>query len=163
MLSRALIRPRSLASSSCPIHSMISLLGLWRDLKRQISILAMKTAPEKNPEEEVQQQPDLNARDDYFRFTRGRFVCNEAFEMAQRYIRFDMNALSKIAANAVGSDFCVAVEKYPDGMYNKTFLFTTNDGSQVVGKVPNPNAGKPHFTTASEVATMDFVCCPVTP
>ncbi|KAJ5964487.1 Aminoglycoside phosphotransferase [Penicillium vulpinum] len=31
------------------------------------------------------------------------------------------------------------------------------DGSQVVGKVPNPNAGRAHFTTASEVATMDFV------
>lgn len=31
------------------------------------------------------------------------------------------------------------------------------DGTQVVGKVPNPNAGRPHYTTASEVATMDFV------
>ncbi|KAL9079198.1 MAG: hypothetical protein Q9157_001907 [Trypethelium eluteriae] len=33
-----------------------------------------------------------------------------------------------------------------------------DDGSQVVAKIPNPNAGMPHFTTASEVATMDFVC-----
>jgi hypothetical protein len=31
------------------------------------------------------------------------------------------------------------------------------DGAQVVGKVPNPNAGRAHYTTASEVATMDFV------
>jgi hypothetical protein len=23
--------------------------------------------------------------------------------------------------------------------------------------VPNPNAGRPHYTTANEVATMDFV------
>ncbi|KAH8431719.1 uncharacterized protein LDX57_009374 [Aspergillus melleus] len=30
------------------------------------------------------------------------------------------------------------------------------DGTQVVGKVPNPNAGRAHNTTASEVATMDF-------
>ncbi|GIK01425.1 hypothetical protein Aspvir_005461 [Aspergillus viridinutans] len=30
------------------------------------------------------------------------------------------------------------------------------DGAQVVGKVPNPNAGRAHYTTASEVATMDF-------
>jgi hypothetical protein len=32
-----------------------------------------------------------------------------------------------------------------------------DDGRQVVAKIPNPNAGRPHFTTASEVATMDFV------
>jgi hypothetical protein len=45
----------------------------------------------------------------------------------------------------------------PDGMANKVFLMTMGDGREVVAKVPNPNAGVPHFTTASEVATMDFV------
>ena len=42
-------------------------------------------------------------------------------------------------------------------MFNKAFLMSMNDGQEVVAKVPNPNAGVPHFTTASEVATMDFV------
>lgn len=37
---------------------------------------------------------------------------------------------------------------------------TMDDGKQVVAKVPNPNAGLPHFTIASEVATMEFVCLP---
>ncbi|KAG5955921.1 hypothetical protein E4U56_006960 [Claviceps arundinis] len=32
----------------------------------------------------------------------------------------------------------------------------TNDGKEVVAKIPYPNAGQPHFTTASEVATMKF-------
>ena len=32
-----------------------------------------------------------------------------------------------------------------------------SDDKQVIAKVPNPNAGRPHFTTASEVATMQFV------
>jgi hypothetical protein len=31
------------------------------------------------------------------------------------------------------------------------------DGRTVIGKVPNPNAGPPHYVTASEVATMSFV------
>ncbi|KAI9672324.1 MAG: hypothetical protein M1817_003346 [Caeruleum heppii] len=31
-----------------------------------------------------------------------------------------------------------------------------DDGREVIAKVPNPNAGSRHFTTASEVATMDF-------
>ena len=42
-------------------------------------------------------------------------------------------------------------------MFNKAFLLSMEDGREVVAKVPNPNAGIPHFTTASEVATMDFV------
>lgn len=32
-----------------------------------------------------------------------------------------------------------------------------DDGKQVIAKVPNPNAGRAQITTASEVATMDFV------
>ncbi|KAH6678552.1 hypothetical protein B0J14DRAFT_625117 [Halenospora varia] len=76
--------------------------------------------------------------------------------MSQRHVSFNVNELARIAAEAIGSSICVSVEKYPDGMYNKAMLLTMEDGTQVVAKVPNPNAGKPHFTTASEVATMDF-------
>ena len=42
-------------------------------------------------------------------------------------------------------------------MHNRALLMTMEDGIQAVAKVPNPNAGRPHFTTASEVATMEFV------
>ena len=48
-------------------------------------------------------------------------------------------------------------------MFNKAFLMFMDDGREVVAKVPNPNAGIPHFTTASEVATMDFVSLSWTP
>lgn len=68
-----------------------------------------------------------------------------------------MNELARVAAESVGSRECVHIEKLPDGMFNKTFQFTMANGAEVVGKVPNPNAGQAHFTTASEVATMDFV------
>ncbi|PVH69760.1 hypothetical protein DL98DRAFT_438347 [Cadophora sp. DSE1049] len=77
--------------------------------------------------------------------------------MSQRYVRFNVNELARIAVEAVGAKSCVSVEKYPDSMYNKAMLLTMDNGTRVVAKVPNPNAGKPHFTTASEVATMDFV------
>lgn len=76
--------------------------------------------------------------------------------MAQRHIKFDMNQLCQVAGNAVGKK-CVDVEKFADGMYNKAFLLTMHDDKQIVAKIPNPNAGLPHFTTASEVATMDMV------
>ena len=102
---------------------------------------------------------NCNANDDWFRYTRGRFVFNERHETAMRYVKFNMNELVKRAAESVGFTHtqCKQVEKFPDGMFNKTFLFTMQDGTQVVGKVPNPNAGRAHYTTASEVATMDFV------
>ena len=72
-------------------------------------------------------------------------------------MRFDVDMLAQIAASSVDSKSCVAIEKYPDGNYNKALLMTMEDGKQVVAKVPNPNAGQRHFTTASEVATMEFV------
>lgn len=99
----------------------------------------------------------MHENDDYFRFTRGRFVSNEEHEMSQRYVRFNLQELARLAAEAVGSKSCVSIEKYPEGMHNKALLLTMDDGAQAVAKVPNPNAGRPHFTTASEVATMEFV------
>lgn len=98
-----------------------------------------------------------NTCEDLFSYTRGRFVRNERYEMTQRYFRFNMEELTSIAAKSVGSERCVRVEKFSDGMFNKTFLLTMQDGKEVVGKIPNPNAGQPFYTTASEIATMDFV------
>ena len=103
-------------------------------------------------------EPGSTPNEDYFRFTGGRFVCDEEYEMSQRYVLFDMHGLGRIAAKALGSKSCVGVEKYPDGMFNKALLLSMDDGAQAVAKIPNPNAGRPHMTTASEVATMEFVC-----
>jgi len=70
-----------------------------------------------------------------------------------------MNELVQIAATSIGCEptSCIHVDKLPEGNYNKAFLITMSNGSQVEAKVPNPNAGRPYYTTASEVATMDFV------
>ncbi|KNG89207.1 hypothetical protein ANOM_002539 [Aspergillus nomiae NRRL 13137] len=67
-----------------------------------------------------------------------------------------MNRLASVAADSVGAARCISIKKYPDGMFNKAFLMSMDNGREVIAKVPNPTAGVPHFTTASEVATMDF-------
>lgn len=100
---------------------------------------------------------DLDPNNDHVRFKRGRFVVNEGHEMGQRYVRFNVHELGRLAAEAVGSRSCASISKYPDGMYNKAFLLTMDNGVQVFAKLPTPKAGLPHLTTASEVATMDFV------
>ncbi|CAG8239215.1 unnamed protein product [Penicillium salamii] len=99
---------------------------------------------------------DWNSNDEFFKFTRGRFVVGEEENLRKRKIRFDLNRLASVAADSVGATQCISIEKYPDGMFNKAFLMSMDNGRELVAKVPNPNAGIPHFTTASEVATMDF-------
>ncbi|KAF2752159.1 hypothetical protein M011DRAFT_17646 [Sporormia fimetaria CBS 119925] len=89
-----------------------------------------------------------------FHSTRGRFVCIEVFDSSQRRVRFDVNELMETAAKAIGAEHCIDIKKLPEGLYNKPTLLTFNNASQVVAKVPNPNAGLSHYTTASEVATM---------
>ncbi|CAG7982710.1 unnamed protein product [Penicillium nalgiovense] len=99
---------------------------------------------------------DWNSNDEFFKFTHGRFVVEEAENLRRHEIKFDLNKLAQVAADSVGAAQCISIKKYPDDMFNKSFLVTMVDGQEIVAKVPNPNAGVPHFTTASEVATMDF-------
>lgn len=47
--------------------------------------------------------------------------------------------------------------KLPEGNFNKVFLLKLSDGKEVIAKIPNPNAGRAFFLTASEVATMEYV------
>ncbi|KAF2757486.1 hypothetical protein EJ05DRAFT_465617 [Pseudovirgaria hyperparasitica] len=107
----------------------------------------------------ISQSPTLGLQNgrDLFNYTRGRFITDEQFELSQRCVDFNVDALARCAAETVGAESCISIEKYPDGMYNKSMLLTMDNGSQVVAKIPNPNAGIPHLTTASEVATMEFI------
>ncbi|GAD96739.1 phosphotransferase enzyme family protein [Paecilomyces variotii No. 5] len=99
---------------------------------------------------------DWNSNNEFFEFTRGRFIVDEAGNLRKREVRSDMNRFARVAADSVGAVRCISIKKYPDGMFNKAFLMTMDNGREVVAKVPNLNAGAPHFSTASEVATMDF-------
>lgn len=93
------------------------------------------------PDFNRQLHKNWNSVNDFFESTRGRFISNEEYELSIRRVKFDMNELTRVAAESVGSRECVHIEKFPDGMFNKTFQFTMANGAKVVGKVPNPNAG----------------------
>ncbi|RMZ84963.1 hypothetical protein DV738_g299, partial [Chaetothyriales sp. CBS 135597] len=69
----------------------------------------------------------------------------------------DVTELAKAAAEAAGSNSCIDITKLPEGNFSKVFLMVMDDGKEIIAKLPNPNAGRAHLTTASEVATMDFV------
>lgn len=95
--------------------------------------------------------------DAFRRFTSGRWLWREQEQLACRYVKFELQELLGIAASVVAAQSCARVLKTSEGQYNKVFLLTMDNGREIVAKLPNPNAGRPHFTTASEVATMDFV------
>ena len=46
--------------------------------------------------------------------------------------------------------------KYSIGSYNKVFALNFDNGVEVVARLPTALAGAPFFTTASEVATLEF-------
>ena len=92
-----------------------------------------------------------------YRYTSGRWVWNEKEQLSCRYIKFNITELTRIAAQVTRSKSCIQVQKLPEGNFSKVFLITMDDGKEVIAKLPNPNAGRAHFTTASEVATMDYV------
>ncbi|PGH15283.1 hypothetical protein AJ80_05636 [Polytolypa hystricis UAMH7299] len=103
---------------------------------------------------------DANWDDKSFHhYTNGRWLFNESKQLAARSVMFNMTELIRTAAASQGCDISsyINVQKLPEGSFNKAFLIILRDGQQVIAKVPNPNAGLPFYTTASEVATMDFV------
>lgn len=76
------------------------------------------------------------------------------------YNIFNVAELQRVAVKSVGSKSCASMIKLAEGQYNKVFQLVMNDGKVVIASLPNPNAGPSFYTTASEVATMEFVSVP---
>lgn len=96
--------------------------------------------------------------EDLFSYRSQRWLWNEREQFQCRHLSFDLAALIRAAEKAIGSDAsCSEVTKLPEGNFNKTLLVNMHDGRQIIARLPNPNAGCLHYTTASEVATMEYV------
>lgn len=104
----------------------------------------------KNEDEEV-----------FFRYTGGRWLWDEDRRLRERYKRFNVAEIKRIAAESVGSLQCVEMTKLAEGGFNKVFRLIMDDGKRAVARIPTPGAGHAFYTTASEVATMEFVSLPL--
>lgn len=94
---------------------------------------------------------------EFFQYTSGRWLWDEEKQLRDRFTPFNVTELQNVAANSVGAKKCVAMTKLAEGSFNKIFRLKMDDGSTVIARVPHPIAGPAYYTTASEVATMDFV------
>ncbi|RAH85894.1 hypothetical protein BO86DRAFT_329879 [Aspergillus japonicus CBS 114.51] len=92
-----------------------------------------------------------------YTYSAQRWLWNETQQLRSRYRPFDLPALIRIAEQAAGNNaVCATIAKLPEGSFNKALLVTMRNGRELVIKIPNPNAGPAHYTTASEVATMRY-------
>lgn len=95
-------------------------------------------------------------------------------ETAPRYVEFNVDEIQHVACAAVGAQRCVMFRKLGEGMcfaylssestvtcyigsYNKVFALNFDNGVEAIARIPTALAGAPFFTTASEVATLEFV------
>ncbi|PSN74826.1 hypothetical protein BS50DRAFT_606170 [Corynespora cassiicola Philippines] len=80
---------------------------------------------------------------DLYRYTRHRWLINENFELERRYLGFSLIHLVE----------AISILKLTEGLHNKAFVLTMENGMEIVANPPNPNAGPAQYTTAPEVAT----------
>ena len=95
--------------------------------------------------------------EEFFRYTSGRWVWDEEQQLRHRFRRFNVPELQRVAAASVRARECVSMRKLAEGSFNKVFRLIMDNGRVAIARIPNPNAGPAYYTTASEVATMDFV------
>jgi len=95
--------------------------------------------------------------ENFFSYTTGRFLFDEEVQLRERYKGFSVKELQAVAINALHAKECVEMVKLAEGSFNKVFLLTMNTGEQTIARIPHPNAGPAHYTTASEVATMHYL------
>ena len=94
---------------------------------------------------------------DFFNYTSGRWICNENQQLSARLVEFSVSALKAVAANSVGAGECIHMIKLPEGLFNRVFLLSLNNGEDVIARIPTSVAGPAHWNTASEVATMKLM------
>ena len=93
----------------------------------------------------------------FFRCTSDRWLWDEEKQLRERYVKFDVEELQRVAAESVGTRSCVAMTKLMEGGYNKASRLEMDNGAVAIARIPFPNVGQAFKGTASEVATMDLV------
>ncbi|KAE8366366.1 kinase-like domain-containing protein [Aspergillus caelatus] len=94
-----------------------------------------------------------------FEYTSGRWIYNEAVRLAERRRVFDVPELKRLAAESInqGANDVARFEKLAEGGFNRIFLVTMKDGSQLIARIPYPVTEPKYFVVASEVATLDYL------
>ncbi|KAI1427543.1 kinase-like domain-containing protein [Xylaria sp. FL1777] len=125
-------------------------------LSRNLPLLSVQCRWSSTRSKAISSDTAPDAQHEFFRYTSGRWLWDEETRLRERYRLFDAHKLQAVAAKSVCAEKCVDMVKLAEGGFNKVFRLVMDNGSAVIARIPNPNTGSPRWTTASEVATMDF-------
>ena len=89
-------------------------------------------------------------------YTSGRWLRCDTLERDSRYIGFDFAALCKKVIELCPGAMSITGYEKKEGGFNKVFIFTMDDASRVVARLPTCLSGPPKLTTNSEVATIKY-------
>ena len=117
-----------------------------RQLSQALSIMGSKGSKQSTP-----------VQDTLFCYDSARWLWDEEKQLRERYRPFNVEKLKQVAAEALGASKCVSIEKLNEGNFNKALRLVMDNNALAIARIPNPNAGPAFLTTASEVATIDFV------
>ncbi|KAH0837218.1 hypothetical protein FOPE_04644 [Fonsecaea pedrosoi] len=99
----------------------------------------------------------MPCQEELFQYTNGRFLTRDKQQRDGRYVKFDLEALCAIAASTGPSVSPVREVEKLEGGFSKALRIRRENGTELIAKVPCPNAGLAKYTTASEVATLEYV------
>lgn len=71
-------------------------------------------------------------------------------------MKFDLRRLCDIAASVGGTKSPISAIEKLEGGFSKVLLMRKEDGTELIAKLPCPNAGPALYTTASEIAVMQY-------
>jgi len=91
-----------------------------------------------------------------YQYTSGFWLCNDREHHNARSVTFNIAAFCRLAAEAAGAKAVTDMVKINESL-NRVFLVRFDTGYEAIAKFPTSLAGPPHFATASEVATIDFL------
>lgn len=94
--------------------------------------------------------------EDLFQYTNGHFLIDEKLQFERRYVKFDLDRLCDIVASVGDSESPISAVEKLEGGFSKALLMRKKNGTELIAKLPCPNAGPALYTTASEVAVMQY-------
>ncbi|KIW85237.1 hypothetical protein Z517_00627 [Fonsecaea pedrosoi CBS 271.37] len=126
-------------------------------LSRSRHLLTFKTPPLPSSESiSLTCRDKPISREELFQYTNGRFLTRDKQQRDGRYVKFDLEALCAIAASTGPSVSPVREVEKLEGGFSKALRIRRENGTELIAKVPCPNAGLAKYTTASEVAILEY-------
>lgn len=94
------------------------------------------------------------SEEELFRYSNGRFLVNEGYELAKRYSPFNVGALCDRVSSLPSVNSPIVKITKKEGGYNKALLMKAGNGRTVLAKIPCRNIVPRQYATASEVAVL---------